>query len=70
MLQAQNLAKAEEMTVVEMKEKEEPEGEALVGLKGEALRPPGITMVSSPTHFLTFFLQVSGQQSPDSFFLY
>ena len=51
----------------EMKEEEEPEVEALLGPEGEALRPPGITMVSLPTHFLTSFLNVSGQQSLDSF---
>ena len=43
------------MTGVEMKEEEEPKGKVLVGPEGEALRPPGISMVSSPTHFLTFF---------------
>ena len=57
----------EKLTGAEIKEEEEPEGEMLVGPEGEALRPPGITMVSSPTHFLTFFLNVFGQQSSDSF---
>ena len=52
----QKLAKVKEMTVTEIKEEEEePEGEALAGPEGPALRPPSILMVSSPTHFLTFF---------------
>ena len=55
MLQAQKLAKVEKMAGAEMKEEGEPEGEMLVGPGGEALRPPCITMLSSPTHFLTFF---------------
>ena len=56
------------MTGAEIKEKEKLEGEALVGPEGEALRPPGITVVSLPTQFLTFFLNVSGQSSYDKYF--
>ena len=69
-LQAQKLEKVEEMTGPETQEEEvEPKGEALVGPEGEVLRPPGITMVYSPPHFLPpFCWQVSGQQSPGSFF--
>ena len=70
MLQAQKLAEVKQMTGVEIKEKEELEGKALVGPEGEALRPPGITMVSYPTHLLTFFLNVSGKQSPNISFGY
>ena len=56
MLQVQKLAEVKEMTGAEVKEEEEePEGEVLVGPEWEALRPPGITMVSSPTYFLAFF---------------
>ena len=71
-LWAQKLENAEEITGAKMqKEEVEPEGEALVGPEAEALRPQGITMVYSPTHFLTFiFLHLSGQQSPDSFSLH
>ena len=39
MLQVQKLLKLEE---VEVKVEEEPEGEAIVGLSGDALRPPGM----------------------------
>ena len=46
----------------------EPEGEALVDLEGEALRPPGITMVYSPTHLLAFFCKYLGN-SPLTVFL-
>ena len=38
MLQAQKLLKLEE---VEIKADEEPEGEIIIGLSGEVLRPPG-----------------------------
>ena len=71
-LQAQKLEKVEEMTGAEMQEEEmESEGAALLGPEGEALRPPGITIVYSPPHFFHFFfLQVSGKESPGSFFLY
>ena len=51
----QKLADVKEMTG-EIKEEEEPEGEVLVGPEGEALRPPGIIVVSSSTHCITFFL--------------
>ena len=55
----------EEITGVEMQEEEvDPEAEALVGPEGEVLRSPGITMVYSPPHFVTFpfILQESEQQ--------
>ena len=67
-LWAQKLEKVEEMTGAEMQEEEmEPEGEALVGLEGEALRPPGIMVYSPPLFLTSLFWQVSGQQTPCSF---
>ena len=49
------MAKVEKMTGAEVKEEvEEPEWEMLVSPEAEALRTPGITMVSSPTHVPTF----------------
>ena len=41
----------------------EPEGETLVGSSGEALRPPGINIISFPDK-CSLILDVSGQQSP------
>ena len=69
-MQAQKWAEVKEMIGAEVKKEEELEGEALVGPEGEALRPPGITMVPSQTHFFTFFVNITVQQCPDNFFLY
>ena len=56
-LQEQKLEKVEKITGTEMQEGEvEPEWEALVGPEREASRPPGVTVVNSPTLFMTLFL--------------
>ena len=61
-LQTQKLEKVKEITGAGIKEEEEPEGEALVGPEGDALRPPGIVMVYSPTNFLTFYKYLGNSQ--------
>ena len=67
-LQAQKLEKVERLTGAEIQQEEvEPEGEAVVDPEGEALRSPGITMVYSPTHFLTFFCKYLGNSPPTGF---
>ena len=52
MLQAQKSIELEEMKGVDAQVEEEPEGEMLVGLVGEDLRPPGMNTTIS---FLSFF---------------
>ena len=51
---------------VETHAEEEPKGEILVGIGGEAVRPPGISAISFPNKFSTisFFLDVCVQQPP------
>ena len=66
-LQVCKLEKVEKITGTEMPEGEiKPKGEALVGPKGEVLRPSGIIMAYSPTLFMTLFLQVSWHQIPEN----
>ena len=56
-LWAHKLEKVEEITGTEMQEGEvEPKEEALVGPKGEAVRPSGIPMVYFPPHSISQFL--------------
>ena len=53
-LQAQKLIELEEMKGVDVQVEEEPEGEMLVGLVGEALRPPGMNTTASFLSFLMY----------------
>ena len=63
MLQAQKLTELEGIVGAEAKAEEESEGETLVGSGREALRPPGMNIISFPNKF-SLFLDVSGQQPP------
>ena len=63
MLQAQKFVDLEGITGAEMKAVEEPEGETIMGSGREALRPPGINIISFSSKF-PLFLDVSGQHPP------
>ena len=54
----QKLLKLEE---VEVKAEEEPEGERIVGLSGEAYRPPGKGTIFTKINFLSVWVYL-GQQ--------